>query len=253
MARWHVMTSGDRPEELSFEEVEAAYRAGRIDEHTLVWTKGMERWVPLAHAISLRRNSSFPPPPPPVAVAAAAFEVAPPRGPEGAASSPLHADSVPLGVSGTPRAFDELRDRWHPRRFLRAGSSSLAWTSYAWITWYVAGLLGATAGVGFFGYAMWLYVLSAIACCFCPCLGLAGASATTALWGLLWMISVCIVTAAWCVAMGFSTVAALKLMGDEVSPRPVVLGNFVMHVALGLVLLATGSFALLASTLGVSR
>jgi hypothetical protein len=33
----------------------------------------------------------------------------------------------------------------------------------------------------------------------------------------------------------------------------VVLGNFVMHVALGLVLLATGSFALLASTLGVSR
>jgi hypothetical protein len=245
MARWHVIVSGDSTEEMEFDELDSAYRAGRITEHTLVWTKGMERWIPLSQAISLRHPSSFPPPAP------ALPRAAPPSPPSPPSPPPMAAD--PFTAADPSSAFEELRERLHPRRFLRAGSSSLAWTSYAWLTWYVAGFLGATAGVGFFGYAMWLYVLSAIACCFCPCLGLAGASATTALWGLMWMLSICIVTVAWCVATGFSTIAALKLLGDDASPRPVVLGTFLIHVGVGLVLLLTGSFAVFASAVGLQR
>ena len=253
MARWHVIVSGDSTEEMEFDELESAYRAGRITEHTLVWTKGMERWIPLSQAISLRHPSSFPPPAPALPRAAPVDTPASPSAAPPSPPSPPPAGAASFDAGDPSSVVEELRDRLHPRRFLRAGSSSLAWTSYAWLTWYVAGFLGATAGVGFFGYAMWLYVLSAIACCFCPCLGLAGASATTALWGLMWMLSICIVTVAWCVAMGFSTIAALKLLGDDDSPRPVVLGTFLVHVGVGLVLLLTGSFAVFASAVGLQR
>jgi len=250
MARWHVMIEGDRPVELSPEEVERAYRERRIGDHTLVWQKGMAKWQPLEKVIWFRRDSSIPPPPP------APHERASPHDPSRPA--PLHG-SPPAGVppcappppsSGTAGAWA----RFDPRRFVRAGQGqALAWTSYAWVTWYVAGLLGATAGVGFFGYAMGLYVLSAIACCFCPCIGLAGAGATTALWGLFWLLSIAVTTAAWCVAMGLSSVAMLKLLADDVSPRPVVVGNFLLHLALGAVLALMGSFAATAALLGVDR
>jgi hypothetical protein len=100
---------------------------------------------------------------------------------------------------------------------------------------------------------VWLYVLSAIACCFCPCIGLAGAGATTALWGFFWILSIAVTTTAWCVAMGLSSVAMLKLLGDDRSPRPVVVGSFLMHLAIGAVLALTGSFATTAALLGLDR
>ena len=258
MARWHVMIEGDRPEELSPEEVERAYRERRIGDHTLVWQKGMAKWQPLEKVMWFRRDSSIPPPPP--APPAPEFrapahdpppEATPPFAPPPQAPRPF-APGAPF-PQGTPFA-GEAWARFDPRRFVRAGQGhALAWTSYAWVTWYIAGLLGATAGIGFFGYAMWLYVLSAIACCFCPCIGLAGAGATTALWGLLWLVSIAVVSSAWCVAMGLSSVAMLKLLGDDLSPRPVVVGNFLMHLALGAVLALTGSFATTAALFGLDR
>ncbi len=234
------MIEGDRPEELSPEEVERAYRERRIGDHTLVWQKGMVKWQPLEKVMWFRRESSIPPPPPP----APEFRASNDTPPSPAASPPLP----------SPPFAGEAWARFDPRRFVRAGQGhALAWTSYAWVTWYLAGLLGATAGIAFFGYAMWLYVLSAIACCFCPCIGLAGASATTALWGFFWLLSIAVTTTAWCVAMGLSSVAMLKLLGDDLSPRPVVVGNFLMHLAIGAVLALTGSFATTAALLGLDR
>jgi hypothetical protein len=259
MARWHVMIGSDRPEEMSPEEVERAYRERRIGDHTLVWQKGMAKWLPLEQVLWFRRDSSIPPPPPPAAAGAAeAPEPAanasarPPAPPQGS-FSPGAPPFAPFPPGVAPFAGDAWA-RLDPRRFVRAGQGqALAWTSYAWITWYIAGLLGATAGIGFFGYAVWLYVLSAIACCFCPCIGLAGASATTALWGLLWLVSIAVATSAWCLAMGLSSVAMLKLLGDDLSPRPVVVGNFLMHLAVGAVLALTGSFATTAALFGLDR
>ena len=265
MARWHVMIEGDRPEELSPEEVERAYRERRIGDHTLVWQKGMPKWQPLEKVMWFRRDSSIPPPAPPASPTpefrasahapshgAPSPDVPPPFAPPVQGPPPPFAPGAPF-PQGTPFAADAWA-RLDPRRFLRAGQGhALAWTSYAWVTWYIAGLLGATAGIGFFGYAVWLYVLSAIACCFCPCIGLAGAGATTAPWGFFWILSIAVTTTAWCVAMGLSSVAMLKLLGDDLSPRPVVVGNFLMHLAIGAVLALTGSFATTAALLGLDR
>jgi hypothetical protein len=253
MARWHVMIEGDRPEELSPEEVERAYRERRIGDHTLVWQKGMAKWQPLEKVLWFRRDSSIPPPPPDHAEARAPHDEPPAHAQPPFASPPAPPPFMPPFARGAFGAPDSWA-RFDPRRFLRAGQGhALAWTSYAWVTWYIAGLLGATAGIGFFGYAMWLYVLSAIACCFCPCIGLAGASATTALWGFFWLLSIAVTTTAWCVAMGLSSVAMLKLLGDDLSPRPAVVGNFLTHLAIGAVLALTGSFATTAALFGLDR
>ena len=250
MAKWHVIVSSELTEEMSLEEVKRAFHARRIGEDTLVWQKGMDRWLPLSQALSLRRDSSMPPAPPPSSfhvppIAVEVVEVVEATGP----------DEVPQSraAGSWSRGADSWSVRFHPRRFLGRGTGALAWTGYAWLTWYVAALLGATAGLGFFAYALGLYALSALACCFCPCLGFAGVWATTAIWGMIWLYSVCIFAAAWLLAMALSFFAALMLLVDNEAPRPLVIGNLVVHLALGACLFGAGAFAMLASATGIGR
>ena len=131
-----------------------------------------------------------------------------------------------------------------PRNFVRRESPAEAWASYSWITWAIAVALGLTAGAGFTSYAVVLYILSALACCFCPCLGYIGAATTTAIWGMLWIASVAILVIGWTLASLFAFVGLLRLFTDENSSRPMVIGNFLFHALLGVAFAASGWLAI---------
>ena len=47
--------------------------------------------------------------------------------------------------------------------------------------------------------------------------------------------------------------AALMLLVDHEAPRPLVIGNLVVHLALGACLFGAGAFAMLASATGIGR
>ena len=126
MAKWHVIVSSELTEEMSLEEVKRAFHARRIGEDTLVWQKGMDRWLPLSQALSLRRDSSMPPAPPPFSfhvppIVVEVVEVVEATGPRG----PTRCHSPVPPVRGRVRP---ARGRVRPGRgrcgFIRGGFSA---------------------------------------------------------------------------------------------------------------------------------
>jgi hypothetical protein len=89
--------------------------------------------------------------------------------------------------------------------------------------------LASVLGSGFGGYALLLYLLSAVAFCVCPCLGAAGAAGTTAIWALLWAIELALFSVTSYVAAVLSLISVIRLSADKVTPRPLVWTNFIIH------------------------
>ena len=120
----------------------------------------------------------------------------------------------------------------------RSGGAGAFLLSLVMITWVVAGVLMAAAMPLSLTAIILLYILSAITFCFCPCLGLAGAAGTTAVWTIGLSFCALVVTFATVIGGGLSLLATMASFRDrEVLATSAV--SLVGHVILFGILIIT--------------
>src|SRR5690606_588779 len=49
--QWMVAIAPGNVQMMSVDQLDAAYQGGQINDHTMVWTQGMDAWLPLAQVI----------------------------------------------------------------------------------------------------------------------------------------------------------------------------------------------------------
>ena len=97
----------------------------------------------------------------------------------------------------------------------RSGGAGAFLLSLVMITWVVAGVLMVAAMPLSFTAIILLYILSAITFCFCPCIGLAGAAGTTAVWTIGLSFCALVVTFATVIGGGLSLLATMASFRDR--------------------------------------
>jgi len=69
-AQWHVGVGGERKGPFTEDDVKGMIQRGELTARDMVWTQGMENWVPVSEVPAFTKALQSAPPPPPPAVAA---------------------------------------------------------------------------------------------------------------------------------------------------------------------------------------